>query len=157
MKTETIKPNKLDRRDFLRFGSAGAIALTVTPLSAQATPLTTIAAIEKLIGTKAPIEDKIHIVLPEIAENGGTVPLKVSVDSPMTTDNHVTAIHIFADDNPLPDVGSFYIGPHNGKAFVSLRVRLARTQNIVAIAETSDGMTYIGRKKIKVTIGGCGG
>ncbi len=157
MKVETIKPVNIDRRGFLKFAGTGTLVLSVAPLSAQATPISTIAAIEKLIGAKAPMDDKVHIILPEIAENGGTVPLKVSVDSPMTAEDHITAIHMFADDNPLPDVASFYFGPHNGKAFVSIRLRLARTQNVVAVAETSDGKAYIGRKKIKVTIGGCGG
>ena len=157
MNLKTIKQDGMDRRDFLKIAGTGTIVLTAVPLSAEATPASTVEAIGRLIGAKAPLEDKVSIILPEIAENGGTVPLKVSVDSPMTADDHVTAIHMFADDNPLPDVASFFFGPHNGKAFVSIRVRLARTQNMVAVAETSDGKAYIGRKKIKVTIGGCGG
>jgi len=157
MSLGTAKPKNIRRRDFIKLAGTGTLAISAIPLPAHSTPVSTIAAIEKLIGPKAPQDDKVHIILPEIAENGGTVPLKISVDSPMTAEDHVTAIHMFADENPLPDVASFYFGPHNGKAFVSIRLRLAKTQNVVAIAETSDGKAYIGRKKIKVTIGGCGG
>ena len=93
----------------------------------------------------------------EIAENGGTVPLKVSVDSPMSEEDHVQAIHVFADGNPFPEVASYFMGPHNGKAYLSIRLRLLKTQNVIAVAEMSNGEVYLGRKNIKVTIGGCGG
>lgn len=148
---------KIDRRDFLVAGSAGALLLGLTPQSAEATPQSVLVAIEKIIGAKAPKEGRVEIVLAEIAENGGTVPLKVSVDSPMTPEDHVQAVHVFTDGNPLPDVASYYMGPHNGKAYLSIRLRLLKTQNVVAVAEMSNGEVYINRKNIKVTIGGCGG
>jgi sulfur-oxidizing protein SoxY len=157
MAIQKTRPRSINRRDFIKASGAGALLLTAVPLSAEATPISTIAAIEKVIGAKAPKEGKIKVIMAEIAENGGTVPLKVSVDSPMTPEDHVQAVHIFADGNPFPEVVSYYMGPHNGKAYLSIRLRLLKTQNIVAVAEMSNGETFISRKKIKVTIGGCGG
>ena len=101
--------------------------------------------------------DVIKLELPEIAENGNTVPLRFEVDSPMTDANHVAHVHVFADGNPRPDVASFHFTPASGKAAASTRMRLAKTQNIVAVAEMSDGKVVMAKKEVKVTIGGCGG
>ena len=95
--------------------------------------------------------------MPQIAENGNSVPVTVSVDSPMTADNYVKAVHIVAEANPDPAVASFQFTPMSGKAEVSTRMRLARTQQIVAVAEMSDGSIYSAKTEVKVTIGGCGG
>lgn len=149
------------RRDFFkRIGGAGlgAMAITVLPLDAGATPADVRAAIAKIIGAKeAKTDARLKLVLPEIAENGGTVPLTVTVDSPMSEADHVTAIHIFCDGNPSPDMASYFLGPHNGKAELALRIRLMQTQNVVAVAETSTGEVLQQQMQIKVTLGGCGG
>ncbi len=113
--------------------------------------------IMKMIGDKKPAEGKITLELPQIAENGNTVPVGVSVESPMTADNYVKAVHLFADGNPAPDIASLYFTPMSGKASASTRIRLAGTQNIVAVAEMSDGSVYRAQQEVKVTIGGCGG
>lgn len=149
--------NEINRRTLLKAGGAGALMLTALPLTAEATPESAIKAIGDTIGDRAPKEGRIDVILAEIAENGGTVPLKVSVDSPMTAEDHVQAVHVFTDGNPFPEVASFFLGPHNGKAFLSIRLRLLKTQNVIAVAEMNNGEAYIARKKIKVTIGGCGG
>ena len=134
------------------------VAITVLPLEAGATPTDARAAIDKIIGAKALKDDgRVKLVLPEIAENGGTVPLTVSVDSPMTETDHVTAVHIFCDGNPSPDMASYFLGPHNGKAEVAMRIRLMQTQNVIAVAETSTGEALTKQMQIKVTLGGCGG
>ena len=73
-------------------------------------------AITKLIGDKKPAEGKITLELPQIAENGNTVPVGISVDSPMTADNYVKSVHLFAEGNPLPDVASLHFTPMSGKA-----------------------------------------
>jgi sulfur-oxidizing protein SoxY len=111
----------------------------------------------KLIGDKKPTEGKITLELPQIAENGNTVPVGFSVESPMTADNYVKAVHLFADGNPAPDVASLHFTPMSGKAAASTRIRLAGTQNIIAVAEMSDGSTFSAKQEVKVTIGGCGG
>jgi sulfur-oxidizing protein SoxY len=101
--------------------------------------------------------DMIHLELPQIAENGNTVPIKVLVDSPMTADDYVKAVHIFAEKNPSAEVISFHFTPASGKASASTRMRLAKTQNVVALVQMSNGSAYTAKKQVKVTIGGCGG
>lgn len=115
------------------------------------------AAVKKLIGDASVTEGKITLELPQIAENGNTVPVGVSVESPMTSDNYVKAVHLFADGNPAPDVASLYFTPMSGQATAATRMRLAGTQNVVAVAEMSDGSVFRASKEVKVTIGGCGG
>ena len=77
--------------------------------------------------------------MPPLVENGNTVPMTVSVDSPMTAGDYVKSIHVFNEKNPQPNVGNFYLGPRAGRAQVSTRIRLADTQKVMAIAQMSDG------------------
>ncbi len=114
-------------------------------------------AIMKLIGDKKPTDGKITLELPQIAENGNTVPVGVNVESPMTADNYVKSVHLFAEGNPAPDVASLHFTPMSGKASAATRMRLAGTQNVVAVAEMSDGSVFRTQQEVKVTIGGCGG
>ena len=100
---------------------------------------------------------KVTIGAPEIAENGNTVPITISVDSPMTPTNYVKTIVVAADGNPLPGVARFDLSPANGEASVQFRIRLAQTQTLTAVAQMSDGSLWMASKVIKVTIGGCGG
>ena len=96
-------------------------------------------------------------ISPAIAENGLVVPLGVDVESPMSEADFVKALHVFADGNPNPGVVSFYFTPMMPRATVQIRMRLAQTQNIVAVAEMSDGKLFTTKREVKVTIGGCGG
>jgi len=154
MKTKT----NLRRRDFLKITGAGACTLVAAPISAHATAQSVQSEIDKLAEGKTIKDDaRVSLTLPEIAENGGTVPLTVSVESPMSADEHIKAVHIYADGNPLPQVASYFLGPSNGKAELSLRMRLSKSQNVVAVAETNTGEVWVGRKQVKVTLGGCGG
>nr|VFJ94667.1 MAG: sulfur-oxidizing protein SoxY [Candidatus Kentron sp. H]VFJ94929.1 MAG: sulfur-oxidizing protein SoxY [Candidatus Kentron sp. H]VFK01816.1 MAG: sulfur-oxidizing protein SoxY [Candidatus Kentron sp. H] len=148
------------RRDFLALLGAGGVTLlgsALFPRRSFATVEETLKAIEGITGGKAPTEEKVSLELPRIAENGNTVPFTVSVDSPMTDSHHVKAIHILAEENPKPEVATFHLTPKSGKAEVKARMRLAKTQNVVAVAEMNDGGMYLTRERIKVTIGGCGG
>lgn len=113
--------------------------------------------LDKLVGGKKATPGKVKLRIPEIAENGNTVPMTISVDSPMTANNYVKAVHVVTDNNPQPQVASFYFTPANGKAEVSTRIRLAQTMNVIAYAEMSDGSVWSDRAEAKVTIGGCGG
>jgi sulfur-oxidizing protein SoxY len=113
--------------------------------------------IDKLVGGKKPQPGKVKLRIPEIAENGNTVPMTVTVESPMTAQNYVKAVHIVTDGNPRPEVASFFFSPANGKAEVSTRIRLAQTMHVIAYAEMSDGSVWSDRAEAKVTIGGCGG
>jgi sulfur-oxidizing protein SoxY len=151
---------KVDRRTLLRgagFSLMAGSGLLALPLSAEATP----EAAQKLIGELAHGQTlqagKVKITMPQIAENGASVPVTVSVESPMTSADHVKAVHIVAEANPDAGVATFVLTPMSGKAEVSTRMRLARTQQITAIAEMSDGSIHSARTEVKVTIGGCGG
>ena len=148
------------RREVLKAAGVGALAIVgggLIPKTAKATPATVAKFMAKASGTSTPKSGKIKLKLPDIAENGSTVPLTVSVDSPMTADNYVKSINIGAEGNPYPQVVSFNLTPSSGKAVVSTRIRLAKTQKVVANVVMSDGSVYQTEKKVKVTIGGCGG
>ncbi len=148
----------LTRRQALALSAAGA-ALTIVGWGegAHASPKAAADDIAKFTGGKTAEQGKIVIELPEIAENGNTVPLSVSVDAPMTEADHVTEILVVAEGNPNPGVATFHFTAMSGKAEASTRIRLATTQNIVAVAKTSSGKIYTASKLVKVTIGGCGG
>jgi sulfur-oxidizing protein SoxY len=149
------------RRHFMT-GTVTTIALASVagPLAtgpALATPDSVAAEIKKLYGDKALASGKVKLDLPSIAENGLVVPLNFEVESPMTEKDYVKAVHFYADGNPNPQVADFYFTPMSPKAAGQIRIRLAQTQNIVAVAEMSDGKLYTARQEVKVTIGGCGG
>ncbi len=151
---------QISRRDILSYSSAGILATAGISLFGsivKADKKKTLDAIHKLSRGKAIKNQNITLELPQIAENGNTVPLSVEVESPMTDTDHVKAIHIFADGNPAPEVASFYFSPANGVAKVSVRMRLAKTQNVIAVAELIDGSIIQDTTEVKVTIGGCGG
>lgn len=105
----------------------------------------------------SPKEGMVSIKAPEIAENGNAVPVTVGVESDMTEKSYVKALHIAADGNPNPGVASYSFTPLAGKVEVQLRVRLAQTQKLVAVAEMNDGSLFVASREVKVTIGGCGG
>ena len=113
--------------------------------------------IKEFTSGKAATEGKINLDLPEIAENGNTVPMSLTVDSSMTKDNYVKRVIVVADGNPRGAVATFHFSPASGVAEASTRMRLAKTQNIIAVAEMSDGSFYTTSKQVKVTVGGCGG
>ncbi len=113
--------------------------------------------IDKFTGGKSATEGRVALDLPQIAENGNTVPLSVSVESPMTKDDYVKRVLVVADANPRADVATFNFTPSSGVAEASTRMRLSKTQNVTAIAEMSNGSFYMVKRLVKVTIGGCGG
>lgn len=145
------------RRDTLKTGAIGALALMLAPRMAHADAAAVEAEIKKLYGDKKPGAGKIKLDVPQIAENGLVVPINIEVESPMTAADYVKTVHVFADGNPLPGIVSYSFTPECGKASASARMRLAQTQNIVCVAEMSDGKLYSASTQVKVTIGGCGG
>ena len=149
----------LDRRTFV-LGTAAVAAitpfLTGEVLAQEAAPAWE-QAIKKIVGDAKPVEGKVMFDMPEIAENGNTVPFTVSVGSPMTDKDHVKAVHIISTANPQPGVATFRFTPQSGRATVASRMRLARTQDVIGLAELSDGKFLMARRPVKVTIGGCGG
>ena len=155
---EVMTMRQLSRRAALALGAGGA-ALTVAGWSGDALAAAKEAAdeIAKFTGGKTAEKGKITIELPEIAENGNTVPLSIAVNAPMTADNYVSEVLVVSEGNPNPGVATFHFSPLSGKAETSTRIRLAATQNVVVVAKTSKGEFFTGQKLVKVTIGGCGG
>ena len=113
--------------------------------------------IKAFTGGKQPVAGKVKVDMPEIAENGNTVPMTISVDSPMTDQSYVTDVLVVAEGNPRGGVLTFHFTPMSGVAEANTRIRLAKSQKIVAVAKMNDGSFFMGSKDVKVTIGGCGG
>jgi sulfur-oxidizing protein SoxY len=142
------------RREFLLAAGVGLASLvTVTP--ARATPAEMQEAIRKVVGSARVNPGRVRLELPPLSENGNSVPLAVSVESPMTAADHVKAIHLFTEKNPQPDVVSFRLGPRAGRANVATRIRLADTQTVTAIAELSDGSFWSASAAVVVTLAAC--
>jgi sulfur-oxidizing protein SoxY len=137
--------------------AAGAAAVAMFGVSPALAKNDADEVIKKFTGGKVPVQGKVKLDLPEIAENGNTVPLTITVDAPMAADNYVSEVLVVAEGNPRPGVALFQFSAMSGKAQVSTRIRLATTQNIVVVAKTSSGRYFTGQKLVKVTIGGCGG
>ncbi len=154
-----VRIDIVDRREFLVIG--GAAAATLAALSsgalAKADPADAEALLNELTKGAKPTEGKVKLEMPEIAENGATVPLKVTVDSPMTEQDYCKSVTIIATKNPVAHICNFEFTPDSGKAWVSNRIRMAKTQEVWALAQMSDGSFRIGKTTVKVTIGGCGG
>ena len=146
----------MDRRRFLAGTAATAAVVVVLPLApASATPESMAEAIKKVVGNATPTEARVKLDVPPLVENGNSVSLTVSVDSPMTVADHVKAIHVFNEKNPQPNVLSARLGPRNGKAIVGARIKLGDSQRIVAIAETSDGKFWMAGADVIVTLAAC--
>ena len=165
----------MDRRTVLT--SAGALALTALggrPATAASGPSASAAAaaaadpaplvptrqfedaFARVVGNGTPIEGRMTLELPEDAENGNIVPYKISVESPMTEADHIARVHLLSTQNPQASVATFHFTPLSGKAAVAGRMRLAKTQEVVAVALTSDNTLLIARTTVSVGIGGCG-
>jgi sulfur-oxidizing protein SoxY len=102
------------------------------------------------------LDGPLTIELPELAENGNVVPYTLAVDSPMTDADYVRTLHLLSSANPQAAVARFHLIPATGKASVSGRMRLAKTQDVVAVAELFTGQMLVAVRKVEVTIGGCG-
>ncbi len=145
------------KRQFLRTAGIAAVAAIIAPRLASASPADVAAEIKKLYGDKKMESGRIKLDVPQIAENGLVVPINVEVESPMTSADFVKSVHVYAEKNPLPGVVTYKFTPEAGKAAASTRMRLAETQDIVVVAEMSNGQIFSTRAEVKVTIGGCGG
>lgn len=147
----------LSRRRFVASGALAVVAAALAPRLAAADEKMVADEIAKLYAGKKMESGRIKLDVPQIAENGLVVPVSVDVESPMSEADFVKSVHIFADGNPQPGIASFHFSPECGKASAATRMRLAQTQNIVCIAEMSNGALFTTRAEVKVTIGGCGG
>jgi len=139
------------RRDFLA-GAAGALALPGA-VRAQVDPLDPL--VRTLAGGAPVRRGKVTLVLPQLADNGNSVPIRITVDSPMTPADHVKSIHLYSERNPVPNMANFYLGPRAGKAEINSRVRLAGSQRVTAVAKLSDGSFWYDAAPIVVTLSAC--
>ena len=136
------------RRKILGLGFGALAFSSVTGLPAFASLADE--AIAAMTGGAEIGEGGIELTAPEIAENGNTVPIEVSAPG-------AVEIALFAEGNPTPAVATFKFGPFAGSQSGSTRIRLAKTQDVIAVAKMEDGSFQMARATVKVTIGGCGG
>ncbi len=157
----------MERRSFLKgFGAAATCAALVPSIVNAADEAKKVAgpnemsvesAIAAITGGK-PVTPSAKVTLsaPEIAENGAVVPVKVSVESSMSANDYVKAIHVLAVKNNNSRCANVYLTPANGEATFATRIKLGATQDVLAIAEMSNGTFLSAKQNVKVTIGGCG-
>lgn len=152
LSTNTIK---LSRRMYLS-------ALGLLGLSAWMAPGSTIAkkpeameAIEKIIGANSVRDGRVNLVIPPLVESGNLVVIKLSIESPMTANNYVKAVHVISEANPFPNIFTAYFTPRSGRAELTTRVRLADSQRVWAIAQMSDGSFWRGYADTLVTLSAC--
>ena len=153
-----MRREQTTRRRFLGFAGGAAVAGTIPIVQlrpAEATPAMLASAIRNVVGTAVVKTGKVKLEIPPLVENGNTVPMTVSLASPMTPDDHVKSIHVFNEKNPQPNIGNFYLGPQCGRAQVATRIRLADSQKVVAIAHLSDGSFWSASVDVVVTLAAC--
>jgi sulfur-oxidizing protein SoxY len=159
-KEDPLMKFNMSRRQALVAGAGFAVlagAGVAVPTAARAAANGYEDEIAAFTGGAEPTMGRVALDVPEIAENGNTVPMAVVVESPMSEDDYVEAVLVLASENPNPGVATFHFSPKSGRAEANTRIRLMETQDVVAVAKMSDGSYYMDRKQVRVTIGGCGG
>jgi sulfur-oxidizing protein SoxY len=143
----------MKRRGFL------AVALLIVPLRGKAQANAHVSTTDPLVVAitrgKDVIAGKVKLELPAVAVNGHSVAMTVKVDSPMSAAEHVRAVHLISEKNPVREMATFYLGPHSGRAEVGSRIRLNGTQRMTAIAELSDGSFWSDQVAIEVREAAC--
>jgi sulfur-oxidizing protein SoxY len=134
---------------------AGAAAAQLDPNIQALRAAALEAAVRKITGGKPVRAGKVKLQVPPLVDNGNTVPLSVTVDSPMTGADHVTAIHVLTEKNPQPYVVSAYLGPRADRANITTRARIADTGKVIAIARLSDGSFWSDSVSVVVTLSAC--
>jgi sulfur-oxidizing protein SoxY len=158
MRDDDHKPGATRRRflaDAVRLAGGLGLVSVAALEPARATPAKMQVAMKKVLGEAPLRKGKVTLDVPPLIENGNTVPLTVSVESPMTAADHVKAIHVFNEKNPQPNVVSVHLGPRAGKASISTRIRLADSQKVIAVAEFSDGSFWSDEAEVVVTLAAC--
>jgi len=138
----------VSRRGWLRLCVALAGRVSATTMGMEL-------AIQQLTGGQVATTGDMTLEVPALVENGNSVPVRISVNSPMTEQDHVRRIALFSEKNPLPQVAVFHLGPRSGRATVTTRMRLADSQRVVALAELSDGRWRRQQVDVIVTLAAC--
>lgn len=136
----------MERRSFLTL--AGGAALLVTR-PALATPGEVTKAVFELFGETRQTVGRVKLDIPNLVENGNVVSVTLSAETPMAS------LHLFAEENPNPNVGNFYFGPRSGQIRVSTRIRLATTQTVLLIGKSPDGTLWRDAVEVLVTLAAC--
>ena len=146
------------RRKFLALvcgAYAGAAAAQLPPNIAALRAKALQNAVDKVVGGATVRRGRVKLDVPPLIENGNTVPLSVTVESPMTPADHVKAIHVFTEKNPQPNVASVHLGPRAGRAVLTTRARIADSGTVLAVAQMSDGSFWSGSVNVIVTLSAC--
>lgn len=146
-------PGFPNRREALAWSAAAVGAVAWRPASAQSDELA--AAVARFTGGAPVKTGRVKLDIAQLVDNGNTVPVSVTVDSPMTAVDHVVAVALFNERNPQRDVGVFTLGPRAGRASVATRIRLATSQKLVAVAKLSDGSFWQQQVDVIVTLAAC--
>jgi sulfur-oxidizing protein SoxY len=141
--------------DAARLAGGVGLLLTVAPAPVRATPASMLAAMKKVVGEAPLHKGKVKLELPPLIENGNSVSMTVTVDSPMTSEDFVKAIHVFNEKNPQPNVMSIHLSPRAGRASIATRIRLADSQKVIAVAEMNDGSFWSDELEVIVTLAAC--
>lgn len=113
------------------------------------------ASVAEAVGDADPVLGQLELDMPSVSENGSAVPMTVRIDHPMTSDEYIESIRVFATDNPNDEVVDFYLTPLLGRAEVSSRVRVNESQTLYAVARSNTGQVYVASADVRVTVGGC--
>ena len=148
-------PIKLSRR--MCMSALGLLGLSswMVPSLTMAKKPEAMEAIAKIIGSNTIRDGRVNLVIPPLVESGNLVVLKLSIESPMTSNDYVKAVHVIAEENPSPNIFTAYFTPRSGRAQLTTRVRLADSQRVWAIAQMSDGSFFRGYADTLVTLSAC--
>lgn len=135
---------------------AGLAAMPLLPAPARAQPADSFKGLVAKLTAGAPVRPgRVTVDTPRLADNGHSVPLSVSVESPMTAADHVRSITLLSERNPRPLMAAFHLDPAAGRAHVATRVRLNGSQRVLALAQLSDGSWWSGDAEVEVTESAC--
>ena len=144
------------RRRFLAAAAAGALAAHVRVSAAAIPKIEVLEPLVQKITAGAPLQEgRVTLDIPSLSDNGHAVPLKITVDSAMSERDHVRAIHVLSEKNPRPVIATYHLGPRNGRAEITTRVRLNGEQRILVIAAMADGSFHAATASVLVTETAC--
>ena len=153
---DTPYQRTISRRRFLQSCCVAFALPALKPKAAFALPANLDPLIREVSGGEIPKTGRVKLTLPPLAESGNSVSLKVQIESPMTAVDYVKSIHILSEKNPRPVIARFHLNSRSGKAEISTRIRLAGSQQIVAVAVMSDGSSWLGTADVVVIAAACG-
>jgi len=152
LNSNTTKPSR--RRYLSALGLLG-LSSWMIPSWVVAKKPEAMEAIAKIVGSNSIRDGRVKLIIPPLVESGNLVVLKLAVESPMTANDYVKAVHVIAEGNPLPNIFTAYFTPRSGRADLTTRVRLADSQRVWAIAQMSDGSFWQGYADTLVTLSAC--